>query len=352
MRSDMSPQEFVEGMLTHAWDSNVPRHLGRLECLSDDAAAEAATSEPARRAARGLMDLDAAIDAAVHAHASGGAAAIAGALGALEAVASSHIEGEGLSLNDTGMAHMIALTASDGVTTVAGAVSDRRVDHFAAEKASVLGCAGATRWMLQHGCAVAEMRHAHRILCAGHPEVRPGCVRDVGDNVVIVDQMGRVAFAPPEGSDQIESMVQELVGWVERRSAETQAIIDTESRYAHAVCVAGVAHLRFETIHPFSDGNGRIGRSLAETIIAQARRYRHRSLPVGVAAAFSSGMRRSGYYAALNQQRDDPAQFALWWCEQTQQAAQIAERKIAPRVLAPLAAALSDTETSRSRPDD
>ena len=350
MRSAMSPEELVEGMLSRAWDSNVPRHLGRLECLNDDAAAEAATSEPALRAARMLMDLDAAVDAAVHAHPAGGAAAVAGALGALEAVASSHIEGEGLSLDDTGMAHMVALTASDGSTPAADDVPDRRIDHFAAEKASVLGCAGATRWMLQHGCAVAEMRHAHRILCAEHPEARPGCVRDVGDDVVIADQLGRVVFAPPEGGDQIESMLQELVGWVERRSAETQAIIDAESRYAHAVCVAGVAHLRFETIHPFSDGNGRIGRSFAETIIAQARPPRHRSLPVGVAAAFSSGMRRSGYYAALNQQRDDPAQFALWWCEQTQQAAQLAERKIAPNVLAPLAATLSDTEANRSGP--
>ena len=56
--------------------------------------------------------------------------------------------------------------------------------------------------------------------------------RDVGDDVVIADQMRRVVFAPPEGGDQIESMLQELVGWVERRSTETQAIIDTESRYA------------------------------------------------------------------------------------------------------------------------
>lgn len=38
----------------------------------------------------------------------------------------------------------------------------------------------------------------------------------------------------------------------------------------HGLIRAGVAHLRFETIHPFEDGNGRVGRVLADMALAQA----------------------------------------------------------------------------------
>ena len=158
MRSDMSPQEFVEGMLSHAWDSNVPRHLGRLECLSDDAAAEAATSEPALRAARMLMDLDAAVDAAVHAHPAGGGRCGRWCFGSVGggrvephrrrgAVVERHRHGSHGRVDGIRRPARRSLTPS-----LTGGI-----DHFAAEKVSVLGCAGATRWMLQHGCTVAEI---------------------------------------------------------------------------------------------------------------------------------------------------------------------------------------------------
>lgn len=36
-----------------------------------------------------------------------------------------------------------------------------------------------------------------------------------------------------------------------------------------ALVRAGIAHLYFESIHPFEDGNGRIGRAIAEKALAQ-----------------------------------------------------------------------------------
>lgn len=37
-----------------------------------------------------------------------------------------------------------------------------------------------------------------------------------------------------------------------------------------AITRAGIAHLYFESIHPFEDGNGRIGRAISERILSQA----------------------------------------------------------------------------------
>lgn len=38
----------------------------------------------------------------------------------------------------------------------------------------------------------------------------------------------------------------------------------------HAILKAGISHLYFESIHPFEDGNGRIGRAIAEKCLAES----------------------------------------------------------------------------------
>jgi Fic family protein len=61
-----------------------------------------------------------------------------------------------------------------------------------------------------------------------------------------------------------------------------------------ALTRAGVAHLYFESIHPFEDGNGRIGRALAEKSLAQSL-----GQPSLIALAATIMARRARYYAAL-----------------------------------------------------
>ncbi len=57
---------------------------------------------------------------------------------------------------------------------------------------------------------------------------------------------------------------------------------------------AGVSHLYFESIHPFEDGNGRVGRALAEKALAQSL-----GQPTLIALAATILSQRARYYDAL-----------------------------------------------------
>jgi Fic family protein len=57
---------------------------------------------------------------------------------------------------------------------------------------------------------------------------------------------------------------------------------------------AGLAHLHFESIHPFEDGNGRIGRAIAEKALAQGA-----GQPSLTALSLFIHRRRKEYYAQL-----------------------------------------------------
>ena len=61
-----------------------------------------------------------------------------------------------------------------------------------------------------------------------------------------------------------------------------------------ALTRAAVAHLYFVCIHPFEDGNGRIGRALAEKALAQ-----NLDRPSLIALAYTIERKRQDYYAAL-----------------------------------------------------
>ena len=61
-----------------------------------------------------------------------------------------------------------------------------------------------------------------------------------------------------------------------------------------ALTRAGAAHLYFESIHPFEDGNGRIGRAMAEKSLAQSL-----GQPTLIVLAATILARRAGYYHAL-----------------------------------------------------
>ena len=71
---------------------------------------------------------------------------------------------------------------------------------------------------------------------------------------------------------------------------------------------AGLAHVWFESIHPFEDGNGRIGRAIIDLALAQDARRASRLH--GVAAAMQR--QQDGYYDALNAAQRGSGDVTSW----------------------------------------
>jgi Fic family protein len=73
-----------------------------------------------------------------------------------------------------------------------------------------------------------------------------------------------------------------------------------------ALTRGGIAHLYFECIHPFEDGNGRVGRAIAEKALAQALGH-----PPLTALAMTILARRKSYYEAL-EHSDTETELSDW----------------------------------------
>ncbi len=71
---------------------------------------------------------------------------------------------------------------------------------------------------------------------------------------------------------------------------------------------AGLAHVWFESIHPFDDGNGRIGRAVVDMALAQDARRSSRLL--GISSAMRQ--RQAAYYDALNVAQRGDGEVTPW----------------------------------------
>lgn len=91
--------------------------------------------------------------------------------------------------------------------------------------------------------------------------------------------------APP--SKRVPAEMKRLIDWFNGTAPDKPGALPALTR-------AGLAHLRFELIHPFEDGNGRLGRALAEKALAQGAK---RPLLTGLASAILP--RHKSYYEAL-----------------------------------------------------
>lgn len=93
--------------------------------------------------------------------------------------------------------------------------------------------------------------------------------------------------APP--STQVLSEMDTFIAWFNATDPNGKSPMPALAR-------AGIAHLYFESIHPFDDGNGRIGRAIAEKALAQCL-----GQPSLIAIANIIERNKKAYYAALEQ---------------------------------------------------
>jgi Fic family protein len=157
-----------------------------------------------------------------------------------EGVASSYIEGIKAPIVDIVLAEE---NLAPGGTTAAWVASNlAAVTEAVATAATSLSLAALCHW--------------HRTLMTGSPtpERYVGVFRDelgwIGGNNPID---AHLVTPPPE---ELGPLLNDLVRYANREDVD-------------AVAQAGIAHAQFETIHPFADGNGRVGRVLVAWILAK-----------------------------------------------------------------------------------
>lgn len=102
-------------------------------------------------------------------------------------------------------------------------------------------------------------------------------------------QVREVHFEAPPPNRLAREMA-ELIDWI----AHTEPSRGNEEQIA-TPARAAIGHLRFETIHPYIDGNGRIGRAVADYIAAQHPIFQN--APFSLSRAIQEN--KEAYYRAL-----------------------------------------------------
>ena len=151
-----------------------------------------------------------------------------------------------------------------------------------------------TKWEISETYGVAEaikhirktkehislniIKELHKIVF-GNSKSFAGSFREMVTEVAVVDALGNIVHkgAP---SDQIAKLLNELIRWYDKNKNKYPALI-----------LAAVVHNHFETIHPFRDGNGRVGRLLLNNIL-----LKHNLPPVNIELK-----NRIEYYNALQE---------------------------------------------------
>ncbi len=208
-----------------------------------------------------------------------------------EALATAAIEGEQLNLESlrSSVAHRLQLADAPG--------SDRSVEGLVqvmqdalANHSTALDLDRLCRWqsaLFPGGTS-------------GIARIAVGRVRDHADAMQIVSgALGREVVhyeAPP--SAQVAAHMDKFLAWFEstRPPREATAI--------NGIARAALVHLWFESIHPFEDGNGRLGRALADMGLAQDMHAQDPQTNPALVRVYGMAHQmlktRTKYYDALN----------------------------------------------------
>lgn len=119
---------------------------------------------------------------------------------------------------------------------------------------------------------VADIEAIHATLMASEPDATPGKIREVQNWLGgRLDSPLDAEFVPPPPED-VRSLLQDVAAFVERDDVPPLA-------------QAAIVHAQFETIHPFIDGNGRVGRCLIHLVLRRTGVAPHFVPPVSIIMA-------------------------------------------------------------------
>lgn len=153
-----------------------------------------------------------------------------------------------------------------------------------------------------------QLYHWHALLVKGRRDLLDiGSYRTHDDPMQIVSgpmNRPRIHYeAPP--SNRVKREMDLFISWF--NSTES---LDPLTR-------SGIAHLYFESIHPFEDGNGRIGRAVSEKSLSQSLQR-----PTLITISHTIEHAKKKYYEALHQNstRLDITEWLVYFCEMVLQA--------------------------------
>ncbi|MEO8886889.1 MAG: Fic family protein [Mucilaginibacter sp.] len=198
-----------------------------------------------------------------------------------EAVKTSEIEGEILSREDV----MSSIRNNLGLNVSPIYVKDQRAGGVAQLMIEV-------RKSFNQPLRLDTLLEWHVMLMAGSKHIKPGQWRiGIEPMQVVSGAYGREVVhyeAPP--SSEVPREMERFVQWYNKVKFPLKGGI------AEAVLKSAIAHLYFESIHPFEDGNGRIGRAIAEKALSQSL-----GRPVMLSLSKIIEGNKSAYYNALKE---------------------------------------------------
>lgn len=144
----------------------------------------------------------------------------------------------------------------------------------------------------QHSLSHEMLFSWHDNLMLGNPKIKAGKYRTYKEDMQVVSgriDKPKVHFVALPSSGIPQEMNQ-FIDWFNRTAPGGKTPLPPLTR-------AGIAHFHFVTIHPFEDGNGRIGRALVTKVLSQSMKN-----PVLTAVSCTINQDKKQYYETLNAQ--------------------------------------------------
>ena len=214
-----------------------------------------------------------------------------------EALATAAIEGEQLNLESlrSSVAHRLHLADAPGADRSAEGLVQVMQDALANHSAT-LDLDRLCRWqsaLFPGGTS-------------GITRIAVGRVRSHTDAMQIVSgPLGReVVHYEALPSAQVAAEMDRFLAWFASTHPAGAAPASTTSAAVNGIARAALVHLWFESIHPFEDGNGRLGRTLADMALAQDMRAHDPEASPALVRVYGLAHQmlktRAAYYDALN----------------------------------------------------